>query len=227
MPQVRKTVALNVDIRGRGPALVLTHGLGDGLETWDAVVDELAEHHRVVRWDLRGHGGSERPASAEAYSAEIAVADLLDVMAQADDRPALVGHSLGGYLSLLIALRHPEQVRSLVMISSGPGYRDPDGRRRWNEYVDRAAEAMPIPRHAARLCHQSDGWVIERLHTLRPPLLQIVGGNDSRFHAGVEYVQRAVAGSGVEWIEGAGHHPQQTHPAAVGRAVLAHLGHRD
>src|SRR5438270_7408191 len=111
MPPVRKGVSLHVEETGQGLPLVLTHGLGDRLETWDAIVGELASHHRVLRWDLRGHGRSDAPDDPAAYSAQIAVGDLIDVIERAGDAVALVGHSLGGYLSLVVALRHPELVR--------------------------------------------------------------------------------------------------------------------
>lgn len=210
---------LHVATTGTGPALVLTHGLGDTSATWDAVVPALAEHHEVTRWDLRGHGRSATPAGPAAYSRDLAVADLLRVVDGATPPVTLVGHSLGGYLSLIVALRHPDLVGRLVMVSSGPGFRRDDGRESWNRYVDRVARAMPIPPEAGRLCHQPDAWAIERLPSLRCPLVQVVGGEDHRFHDGVAYVQRVLPESVAATVDGAGHHPQNTHPDEVVAAI--------
>lgn len=217
------SVHLHVEEAGDGPAIVLTHGLGDDAGTWSAVADLLRHSRRVVAWDLRGHGRSGAPASPDQYTREVAVADLVRIVDRVGAPVTLVGHSLGGYLSLILALRRPELVRALVLVSSGPGFRSERGRAEWNAYVDRVAEDMPISRHAARLGHQDDAWAIDHLAALRPPLLQIVGERDVRFHAGVAYLEGAVAGSRALTIAGAGHHPQRSHPAEVTAAIDRHL----
>jgi pimeloyl-ACP methyl ester carboxylesterase len=74
---------------------------------------------------------------------------------------------------------------------------------------------MDLPPGAARLAHQRDASVMQRLAELRPPLLQIVGERDRQFHAGVDHVARTVPGSRTIRAAGAGHHPQQTHPILV------------
>lgn len=212
---------LHVEREGEGPVVVLTHGLGDTVETWAPVVPALAERCTVVRWDLRGHGRSEAPDDPAAYSRDLGVADLERIVG---DEPAhLVGHSLGGQLSLTLALRRPELVRTLTMVSSGPGFRDPEARARWNAGAQRVAARFPIPPAAAGLVVQTDSFVIDALPGLAVPLLQVVGGDDTRYHAGVEHIARKVPGSAVLTVAGAGHHPQQTHPGEVATALLSHL----
>ena len=212
-------VVLHVETVGAGERVVLTHGLGDTAATWDRVRAPLAVAHQVTAWDLRGHGQSEASDDPHLYSRDIAVDDLLRVIGEPTEPVTLIGHSLGGYLSLAVALRHPDLVAALVMISSGPGFRDAAARAAWNHYVDRAATRMPIADVASRLCHQPDSWVIDALPSLRCPLLQIVGGDDERFHDGVAYVQRVVSHGSVVIIPGAGHHPQLTHSADVLAAI--------
>lgn len=218
-------VDLAAETAGEGPPLVLTHGLGDDADTWDVLWPRLAAHHRVTRWDLRGHGCSAAPDDPAAYSAEIGVQDLLEVIGWSPAPVTLVGHSLGGFLSLAVALRHPELVGALVMISSGPGFRDPTAREEWNAYIDGVAQRMPIPHHAARLAHQSDSRVIDALPSLRCPLAQIVGERDRRFHAGARFVQRTLPASVLHVVAGAGHHPQRTHPGVVLDAIPAGEAH--
>ena len=204
--------------------LVLSHGLGDDVTTWSALLP-LLRQHRAVTWELRGHGANVRTAEAPAdeYAPELAIADLLDVVHRADDRVHLIGHSLGGYLSLAVALRRPELVASLTLIASGPGYRDPAAREAWNRSVEQAILRMPVPPAAARLAHQHDSWVIDHVAELRAPLLVVVGERDQRFHPGAAYLGRAVHGTVVRYVRGAGHHPQQTHPDEVAEAVLGHV----
>ncbi len=206
--------------------VVLTHGLGDDASTWDAVVGPLVDAgFAVVRWDLRGHRRSEAPADPAAYSRELGLDDLRSVVTGTGSGPVhLVGHSLGGHLSLALALREPALVRTLTMLASGPGFRDPEARARWDADVHRVAARFPIPPAAAGLCLQPDSSVVDGLPGLVPPLLQLVGGGDTRYHAGVAYTDSKVTGGAVSMVDGAGHHPQRTHPGAVVAAIAAHLG---
>lgn len=108
---------------GTGPAVFFLHGANDQAGTWVRVIAPLLEHHRVVLLDLAGHGGS---APAEGA---LSVKDLLDgvetvVAAESrEDRVALVGNSLGGWLALLYADRHRDRVRQVVLVN-GAAIRD-------------------------------------------------------------------------------------------------------
>jgi pimeloyl-ACP methyl ester carboxylesterase len=101
---------------GRGPAIVLVHGLGSRAEHWLPTARLLARRHRVVLVDLPGHGLSEMP---EPLTLEHA-AQALD-LALASEAPVpciLVGHSVGGLVAATEALDHPERVRGLVLIET-------------------------------------------------------------------------------------------------------------
>jgi pimeloyl-ACP methyl ester carboxylesterase len=200
---------------GEGPKVLLTHGLGDSGATWDPIVPALAKRWSVTTWDLRGHGASPRPTEPRQYSQGLAIGDLEAIVGRLGPPVHLVGHSLGGYLSLWLALHHPELVRSLTLIASGPGFRDPGARRRWNAHVDDVASRMDLPPGAARLAHQRDGSVMARLGDLQVPLLQIVGELDQPFLAGVDHIARTLPGSRTVRVAAAGHHPQRTHPTLV------------
>jgi pimeloyl-ACP methyl ester carboxylesterase len=204
--------------------IVLSHGLGDDAHTWDRLAPLLSESRSLVAWDLRGHGDADRPTSPAEYSMELATADLVGVVEQAGAPAHLVGHSLGGYLSMAVALRRPDLVCSLTLIASGPGYRDPEARETWNRFVDRAVLRMPVPPEAARLAHQETSEVIDAVAGLQPPLLVIVGEHDAHFHAGSEFLGRTVPGCQLHYIAGADHFPQRTHAAHVAALVLRHVG---
>jgi len=207
--------------------IVLSHGLGDDAGTWAEVLPVLAARHQVVTWDLRGHGSADRPIAAGDFTSESAIVDLLNVIDEAGPPVHLVGHSLGGFLSMVVALRRPDLVRSLTLIASGPGYRDPSAREAWNRFVDRAVLRMPVPAAAAGLAHQESSEVIDGVALLQPPLLVIVGERDTRFHAGTSYLERTVPGCAVHRIAGAGHFPQRTHASEVAALVLDHVNAAD
>ena len=112
--------------RGHGPALVLLHGLASSIYTWADVIPALAEDHDVVAVDLPGFGGSDIPAdlSSSVYPATVlALMDRLGV-----SRATLVGNSLGGAVAVVLAARHPERVRRLVLIDAAGFNLDPSRR---------------------------------------------------------------------------------------------------
>ncbi|MEW2132214.1 alpha/beta fold hydrolase [Streptomyces sp. NPDC005435] len=105
---------LSYDITGDGPPVVLVHaGVADH-RMWDAVVPALAARHTVIRYDLRGFGGSALPAGPFRETDDLR--RLLDHLGY--ERVRLVGASWGGRVALDFTLAHPERVRSLAMISA-------------------------------------------------------------------------------------------------------------
>jgi pimeloyl-ACP methyl ester carboxylesterase len=109
---------LHVLDRGRGPPLVLIHGLGGQMGNFThSLVDRLAGDFRVVAFDRPGSGYSTRargaPAGMRAQADTLAKA----IRALGLERPTIVGHSLGGALALTLALDHPDCVGALALIA--------------------------------------------------------------------------------------------------------------
>ena len=99
------------------PTLLCLHGLVDTLEIWDRVAGGLGERGRVIRYDQRGHGESGAPAGP--YAREDLASDAIRVLdACAAERAVLVGHSMGGIVSMTAALAHPDRVAGLVLIGT-------------------------------------------------------------------------------------------------------------
>ncbi|MFD7921007.1 3-oxoadipate enol-lactonase [Streptomyces sp. NPDC059740] len=121
-----------VDGPADAPALVLGPSLGTSLRVWDAQLPDLARSHRVVRWDLPGHGGS--PAGLLAPQASVAdlgrlVLDLADSLGL--ERFAYAGVSLGGAVGSWLALHHPRRLTSLAVLCSSAHFGEaPDWRER-------------------------------------------------------------------------------------------------
>ena len=105
---------------GQSRPLLFLHGLGGNYGTWQVVLGDLAESHRVVALDLPGHGKSSKPAPdafdyslntlAESVKTAIAVLKLR--------KPIVVGHSLGGAVALRLALDLGDEIGGLVLIDS-------------------------------------------------------------------------------------------------------------
>src|SRR5260370_12340903 len=103
---------------GRGPALLLIHGIGDSSDTWAPLVDTLAHTHTVIAPALLGHGRSEKPRADYSVAAYAnAMRDLLSVIGV--DRATVIGHSFGGGVAMQFAYQYPERCERLVLVSTG------------------------------------------------------------------------------------------------------------
>ncbi len=141
----RDGVRLYVEAHGDGIPLVLSCGYCTTHENFRPQVDPLVRAGaRVILWDYRGHGRSDVPESDAAYEMPILVEDLLQVLDwAAPGRRAVVGGlSFGGLLSLHFALAHPDRILGLLLIDSGPGFKNPDAAARWMEQVERIAKRL-------------------------------------------------------------------------------------
>ncbi len=103
---------------GRGPLIVLVHGIAGTSATWDDLIPRLSGRLRVLAPDLLGHGESAKPEGDYSLGAYANVLrDLLEVLGH--ERATLVGHSLGGGIALQFAYQFPERCERLVLVSSG------------------------------------------------------------------------------------------------------------
>ena len=111
---------------GRGPAVVLVHGLAASMYSWRQTIDPLVQAgYRVVAYDNRGFGFSDKPATGYSNAAYVHLLfGLLDSLGVSD--AVLVGHSMGGAIVADAALARPDRVRGLVLVdAAGLGVRYP------------------------------------------------------------------------------------------------------
>jgi pimeloyl-ACP methyl ester carboxylesterase len=243
----RDGVAIYYEVRGTGPALILTHGFAASAAMYATVVDPLAETHTVITWDQRGHGRSAYPTAPASYSPSLAVADIAALLDTVGAEAAVVGgHSLGGYLSFEFLLAHPERTKGLVLIGSGPGFRRDEGRQGWNDYADKIAasyerrglaalagseeldpsvhrDASGLVLAARHVLKQHDGRVMESLPSISVPTLVLVGADDAAFLGSSQYMATKIPGAELAVIDGAAHAPPVSQPAAFCDAVLGFL----
>ena len=124
----------------RAPVL-LTHGFGASQAMWAPNLDALGADRQVLTWDLPGHGASMLGSGELSHERCIAdMLELLDVLGA--PRAVVGGMSLGGFLSLLFCARHPERVAALLLVDTGPGFRDDAAREAWNGWVGGLADDL-------------------------------------------------------------------------------------
>ncbi|HEU0059926.1 MAG TPA: alpha/beta fold hydrolase, partial [Hyphomicrobiaceae bacterium] len=114
--------ALRYELRGSGArTVVLLHEMGGALESWDLVAPQLASGSRVLRYDTRGAGLSEKIRGS--LSIDTMVADLMALLdaLEIGNRVVLVGMAVGGAIALAAAARHPERVAAVVASSPATG----------------------------------------------------------------------------------------------------------
>ncbi len=100
-----------------GPLVVLTHGLGGRLDFFAPHVEALAARHRILRWDLRGAGRSEKPPGP--YDPALFARDLAALLdALGESSAYVVGHSGGGVVAQRFALDFPQRALGLVLVST-------------------------------------------------------------------------------------------------------------
>src|SRR5215510_11107633 len=121
MPYLRTDdrVRLYYEQHGSGTPLVLAYGIGGNTDMWDTNRDALADRHRLILWEPRGHARSDSPADPARYSFTRWALDLRDLLDHLGLRAAHVGGlSLGAGIATRFALRFPGRVRSLLVTNS-------------------------------------------------------------------------------------------------------------
>ena len=231
------------EVHGRGPALLLTHGYGASMRMWDPQIGTLGRTHRLILWDMRGHGESDSPEDPVAYSEAATVEDMSALLhACGEERAILGGLSLGGYMSLAFHLRYPEKVRALLLSDTGPGYRNDEARASWNVYAEGFARGFQekglaslrdspevkaathrsvegLIRAARGMLVQSDARVFESLAAIRVPTLVLVGAGDTPFRQATDVLAARIPGAEKIVVEGAGHAPNIDRPEVFNSAV--------
>ncbi|CAM5246779.1 Putative aminoacrylate hydrolase RutD [Streptomyces alboniger] len=233
------------------PPLLLGPSLGTSYALWDKVAPELSVTHRVVRWDLPGHGGS----AADLIGPGTTVGDLADlVLALADSlgvqRFAYAGVSLGGAVGLHLAVHHPERVASLAVICSSAHF---NGAKPWQERAERVrregvewlAEGADArwftsgftvpdlvrdhrdadPEAYAACCDALAAFDLrDRLDRVAAPTLLVAGRQDPATPpAHLREIADAVHGATLVELPGASHLAPAQCPDAVLTALRAHL----
>lgn len=245
----RDGVNLYYETHGEGPVILLTHGYSATAQMWSGQIAALSKSHKLVLWDMRGHGQSDYPDDPALYSEEATVADMAALLDAVGAKTAIVGGlSLGGYMSLAFHATHPDRVRALLIIDTGPGFKKDEAREGWNHTARRTAEryekdglgplgsgsaeratarhrdASGLARAARGMLAQKNARVIESLPNIKVPSLVVVGEKDTPFLAASDYMAAKIPGADKAVIPGAGHAANIDNPVAFNAALEGFLG---
>lgn len=140
-------ITIACETHGDGPPLVLIAGVGYGGWFWHKVVPALSARFRVITFDNRGAGGSDKPKGPYTIT-EMAddVAGLLDALHS--ERACVLGHSLGGFIAQELAVQRPDLLDKLILAGTHHG----------------GPSAIPIPEEALTILLQRDGNPLELFH---------------------------------------------------------------
>ena len=238
-------------IGGSGPVLVFLHGVGHQAATWSRVAPALLDRYTVILPDLPGHGGSapaEGPIEAEALVAGLEA--VLSGLAPGR-KVTLIGNSLGGWMAMVLAHRHPDGFDRAVMVNGGAlrnddnkvnllprnreearaafaGTRDPSAPPVPAALLDdlvRLAKVGPGPRFLATAGTMEASMLTpEQLGELRLPVRLIWGVSDQLMN--LDYARRLaglLTDAELVTLDRCGHVPQQEAADRLLQALLAVL----
>ncbi len=163
-------IELNCEVQGSGPWVVMSHSLACDLRMWDEQAALLAGDHTVLRFDTRGHGGSDAPEGE--YSLEMLADDakgLLDALGVKSCH--WVGLSMGGMIGQSFALRYPGVSRTLVLADTTSRY-PPEARTLWEARIATAETRGMEPLVEGTLAR----WFTEGFRAARRDVCERVAG---------------------------------------------------
>jgi pimeloyl-ACP methyl ester carboxylesterase len=195
-----------------------------------------------------GHGESDYPSDPSHYGEEQTVADMAAILDAVGAKQAVIGGlSLGGYMSLAFHRAHRVRVKALLIIDTGPGFKNDEARQGWNDtamktatrfeqdglaLLQRASAERASAKHrsadgiilAARLMlTQRDARVIESLPDIKVPTLVVVGADDTPFLKAADYMAAKIPGAHKAIIPNAGHAANIDQPQLFNKAVCEFL----
>ena len=232
---------LHYETAGDGPPVLFMHGYTSTIALWQDQVRVLSPHYRLICMDLRGHGESEG-TGMDGYSLAALAGDALAVLDQESvGRATIVGHSMGGMVAQELLARHEYRVSAAVFSSTTC---KAPARDYFKPVVDwavklgdipageRAADPLtrscrPVSEATARGCGEMHMSMENFAHSLKggaTPCLVIRGSEESgTILSGSSMLLDVLPNAQEAVIEGAGHVPQITHPAAYNDVLAGFL----
>lgn len=244
----RNGVNIHYEVHGSGPAILLTHGYSAIARMWDGQIAPLSRDHTLILWDMRGHGESDYPTDPTRYSEDETVADMEAILDTVGAKKAVIGGlSLGGYMSLAFHRAHPERVKALLIVDTGPGFKNDEARQGWNDTAMKTAARFerdglaPLARASAErsgakhrsadglilaargMLTQRDARVIESLPDIKVPALVVVGADDTPFLKAADYMAAKIPSASKVVIPNAGHAANVDQPELFNKAINGFL----
>lgn len=160
---------LHLERRGeKGRPLVFIHGAGGSHLTWRYQIEHFSPNHKVVALDLPGHHFSNRTGVSKDIILEV----LEAVIGELPTPPILVGHSMGGAITLTYALTNPQDVEGLVLVGTGARLKvHPHLLRLLEDNPDEAVEMISGMATSPGADPQIKGWLVSEMKRTDPEVL--------------------------------------------------------
>jgi 3-oxoadipate enol-lactonase len=182
MPYVKvNDIQMHYEIHGDGEPLVLIVGLGTDISEWNEIIRWLAKKYQVLAFDNRGAGRTDKPDTP--YSIDMMAHDTAGLMQTLGIEQAhILGISMGGRIALALALRYPERVNKLVLVSTSAR-----SIKNWRRYFFGILSSVPIFRskypqpHYAFMRQRQASFAYNctgKLHELHIPTVIMHGKKD-------------------------------------------------
>ncbi|HXC50611.1 MAG TPA: alpha/beta hydrolase [Candidatus Limnocylindrales bacterium] len=206
------------------PVVTFVHGLAASLEIWSGQEERLSDRFRVLRYDLRAHGGTTAPAGP--CSRHDLAADLVALLdALAIDRTAVVGHSAGGVVAQQTAVDFPSRVSALGLVGTASECNDKtaawysrcmeiavaEGGAAVMKLMGMKPDRGPVPDGPgmapviAAMRTLNENPLTAALRSVSVPTMIVVGEKDFLGVGGSVILSRTIAGSEIEIVAGRGH----------------------
>jgi 3-oxoadipate enol-lactonase len=164
------TIEINYELSGKkdAPVVVLSHSLSSSLEMWNPQMEDLNPHFQVLRYDIRGLGGSEAPSGA--YTLELLGNDVIKLLDALNiNKVHFVGLSIGGMIGQGLALNHAHRLRSLALCDTAPIIPQ-EAQLIWQERINKVlSKGME-----ALLDETMERWFTPSFLKQNPPMLDLI-----------------------------------------------------
>lgn len=162
-------IDIHYEISGSGPCVIFAHSLGSDLSIWETQESALAARRTVLRYDIRGHGGSQ--ATSGAYDFDLLAADVVGLLdALQIGKASFVGISLGGMIGQALALAAPQRLDRLVLADTACRY-PPEAQAAWPERIRQIEAAGLAPLVAPTL----ERWFTAPYRAAHPEAVARIG----------------------------------------------------
>ncbi len=163
-------IRMNYELSGKkdAPVVLLSHSLSSNLLMWNPQMDALNPSFQVLRYDTRGHGGTDAPPGP--YTLELLAEDVIVLLdALGVDRVHFVGLSMGGMIGQCLALNHPHRLKRLVLCDTAsivPAEAQPV----WQERLDKVRR-----KGMEALCEETmERWFTPAFLKENPPMVRLI-----------------------------------------------------
>jgi 3-oxoadipate enol-lactonase len=163
-------IQMNYELSGKkgAPVVVLSHSLSSNLLMWNPQMDTLNPYFRVLRYDTRGHGGTDAPSGS--YTLELLAEDVVGLLDVLDlDRVHFVGLSMGGMIGQCLGLNHPHRFNSLVLCDTAsivPAEAQPLWQERLEKVRKKGMEALSE--------ETMERWFTPAFLRQNPPMVKLI-----------------------------------------------------